>query len=44
MGYQKVDILLKDRRVLKNVIVLNAQECQVSEAFDPQDIVDITLS
>jgi len=44
MGYQKVDVLLKDGRMIKNVIVLNAEECQASEPFDPEDIANITLS
>jgi hypothetical protein len=44
MGYQRVDVLLKDGRLIKNVMVLNAEECQTSEPFDPADIADIALS
>jgi len=43
MGYQKVNIVLKDDRVIKNVIVLNAGECQTNEEFDPADIVEVEL-
>jgi hypothetical protein len=44
MGYQKVNITLKQGRVLRNVIVLNAEECQSPERFDPADIVDVQLA
>lgn len=43
MGYQLVDITLKGNRVLKNVVVLNAEECQTEEEFDPNDVVDIQM-
>ena len=44
MGYQKVNITLKQGRILKDVIVLNAEECQSPETFDPSDILDVQLS
>jgi hypothetical protein len=44
MGYQRVNIVLKEGKVLKNVTVLNAEECQVSEPFEPSDIVDVQLA
>lgn len=44
MGYQKVNIVLKRGRVLKNVIVFNAEECQVPEYFEASDIVDVLLA
>jgi hypothetical protein len=44
MGYQKVNIVLKRGRVLKNVIVLNAEEAQVPESFDPSEIADVHLA
>lgn len=43
MGYQKVNFVLKDNRIIKNVIVLNAEECQTNEDFDPAEIVDVEL-
>ena len=43
MGYQKVNIILKGNRVVENVIVLNAEECQTSEKFDPTDIIDVEI-
>lgn len=44
MGYQKVDIVMKDHRVIENVIVLNAEECQTFEDFNLSDIADVKLS
>lgn len=44
MGYQKVNIILKWGKMLKDVIVFNAEECQVPEPFQPSDIVDVQLS
>ena len=44
MGYQKVNIFLKDGVVVENVIVLNAEECRVSHPFDPSAIVDVQLA
>jgi hypothetical protein len=44
MGYQKVNITLKGGKVLTKVTVLNAEECQVSESFEPSDIVDVQLA
>jgi hypothetical protein len=44
MGYQKVNIILKVGKVLKDVIVLNAEECQVAEPFEPSDILDVQLA
>jgi hypothetical protein len=43
MGYQKVDITLKGNRILENVLVLNAEDCQTDEKFNPEDVVDIKL-
>jgi len=43
MGYQKVDLIFKDGRILKGVIVLNAEECETEEAFNVDDIADITF-
>lgn len=44
MGYQKVNIFLKDGAVVENVIVLNAEECEVSENINAADIVDVQLA
>jgi hypothetical protein len=43
MGYQRVDILLRQGEVLKSVMVFNAEECQVPKPFNPSDIVDVRL-
>lgn len=43
MGYQKVNIILKRGKVLKDVIVLNAEECQTSEPFESSEIIDVQL-
>ena len=43
MGYQRVDFILKDHRVIEKVIVLNAEECQTNEEFDIADIVDVRI-
>jgi len=42
MGYQRVDLIFKDRRI-ENVIVLNAEDCQTDESFDPAELVDIQM-
>lgn len=44
MGYQKVNIFLRGGTVVKDVIVLNAEECQVAEPFDASEIVDVQLA
>jgi hypothetical protein len=43
MGSQHVDITLKGGRVLQNVPVFNGEDCEASEAFDPNEIIDIKL-
>lgn len=43
MGYQRVNIHLKGGQVLHDVVVLNAEECQVSESFEPSEIEDVEL-
>lgn len=43
MGYQKVDLIFKDGRVLEGLTVLNAEDCQTDEAFNVGDIVDIKI-
>jgi len=47
MGYQKVDVLLKDGRKIEGVFVYNAEFLELPEAYQGvtiNDIVDITLS
>jgi hypothetical protein len=44
MGYQRINISLKDGRTLRDVIVLNAEQAQVSEPFDPADIIELQLA
>lgn len=43
MGYQKVDITLKDGRALKGLLVLNAEDCQTEEEFAVSDILEIKI-
>jgi len=43
MGYQRVNIVLKRGRVLKDIVVLNAEEAQAPEAFEPSEILDVQL-
>lgn len=44
MGYQRVDITLKNGKVLRNVVVLNAEEAQPAEPFEPADILHLELA
>jgi hypothetical protein len=44
MGYQRVNIVLKKGKVLKDVVVLNAEEAQAPEAFEPSEILDVQLA
>lgn len=43
MGYQKVDLIFKDGRTLKGLIVLNAEDCETEEEFNVGEIVDIKI-
>ena len=43
MGYQKVDVTLKDGRTLKGLMVFNAEDCQTEQEFKVEDIADIKL-
>ena len=43
MGYQKVDLTLKDGRTLKGLLVFNAEECRTEQEFKVEDITDIKL-
>ena len=43
MGYQRVDLVLKDGRTIKQVLVLNGQEFQTDQDFKVEDIIDITI-
>lgn len=44
MGYQRVNITLKRGKVLRDVVVLNAEECQVPESFEVSEIADVQLA
>jgi hypothetical protein len=44
MGSQHVDVILKKGRVIKDVIIFNAEEGHSPEPFDPADIAEIRLS
>ncbi|MGD0061044.1 MAG: hypothetical protein ABSD58_16645 [Verrucomicrobiia bacterium] len=43
MGYQRVDLQLADGRELKDVLVFNAEELEVSEELATSQIKDICL-
>ncbi len=43
MGSQHVDTFLRGNRVIRDVPVFNAEECQWPEEFDPNEIVDLQL-
>lgn len=43
MGYQKVDVRLKDKRVLKNVVVFNAEEIELPEDCVTTEIEELHL-
>lgn len=44
MGYQVVDIHLKNGTVVRNVLVVNCETIRDSVNFSEEDIVDITPS
>jgi len=44
MGYQRVNIVLKRGKVLRNVLVFNSEEAQAPEPFEPSDILDVELT
>ncbi|MEK7677864.1 MAG: hypothetical protein AAB676_18705 [Verrucomicrobiota bacterium] len=44
MGYQKVDVRLKDKRVLKNVLVFNAEEIELPEDCAAVEIQELHLN
>lgn len=44
MGSQHVDVILKEGRVIKDVVIFNAEEGHSPEPFDPADIAEIRLS
>jgi hypothetical protein len=43
MGAQHVDILLKDHRLIPDVVVFNATEANSPIDFDPNDILDVQV-
>jgi hypothetical protein len=43
MGYQRVDVRFVDGRCVENVMVFNAEELDVPDAFDDAEIADVTL-
>jgi hypothetical protein len=44
MGYQRVNIVLKHGKILRDVVVMNAEEAQAPEPFEPSDILDIQIA
>lgn len=47
MGYQIVDVMLKDGRVLKNTVVFNAEDLKLPPEYrgvELQDVEEIKLS
>lgn len=43
MGYQKVDVRLRDKRVLTSVLVFNAEDLELPEECVGVDIEEIQL-
>ena len=43
MGYQRVDIHFANGRILKDIVVFNAQEFEVAEEFAQAEIRDVSL-
>ncbi len=43
MGYQLVDVTLRDGRELKQVVVLNAEWLDIPDEFAGTDIADVRL-
>lgn len=44
MGYQTVDVILKNGSIIKGLIVLNCQDILGKIYFSEDDIVDIVVS
>jgi hypothetical protein len=44
MGYQRVNIVLKHGKILRDIIVLNAEQAVVPEPIKPSDIIDVQLA
>jgi len=44
MGYQIVDITLNDGRVLKRIIISNAENVYLPDGYDESDIAEIQMS
>ncbi|MEW5894447.1 MAG: hypothetical protein AB1650_01630 [Candidatus Omnitrophota bacterium] len=42
MGYQRVDIVLKSGQVIKNIIVLNAEELVLPEEYAELRVEDVS--
>ena len=43
MGYQRVDVRLADGRVLRDLVVFNAEELEVPDEVGPATIADVRL-
>jgi hypothetical protein len=43
MGYQKVDLILRNHTIIKNVIVLNASTIETDKNIDVEQVVDVKL-
>jgi hypothetical protein len=41
MGYQRVDVRLADGRVLRDVVVFNAEEIEIPDDIGPASIADL---
>jgi hypothetical protein len=44
MGYQRVDIVFEDGRILRNAIVLNANLLSVPEDYGDAKVIEIRMS
>ena len=43
MGYQRVNITLNDGKILRDIVVLNAEQAQAPEPFEAADILTLEL-
>jgi len=41
MGSQHIDFILKSGLIIRNVTVFNGEDCELEQAFDPNEILDV---
>lgn len=42
MGYQKVDVILKSGQIIKDVVILNAEDLMIPEKYENLKLEEIT--